>query len=127
MQGFRRVLAGLAIAATLATGAACAPMGDIVGADHDESTHDVHSSQVPENVAPYCQYDPEIPGHITVAGPAGGKITVDTVPAGTLVKIEGDYASEVLPDAGGFGGILYNVPGPVVFQLAVDGIECETT
>ena len=119
----RRVLAGLAILATLAAGSACSPMGDIVGADHSETSHDV--SQVPENVTPYCLVDRDNPAHLTVAGPPDGWITVDGESAGQLAMIGGDMAEEVSPDAGPYGGILYNVPGGQV--VAVDGIACETT
>lgn len=72
--------------------------------------------------APYCTVDRHLPEHLTVAGPAGGTITVDGQRQGVLVLVEGDYADEVGPDAGPFDGILYNVPGPGMVE--VDGKEC---
>jgi hypothetical protein len=72
--------------------------------------------------APYCTVDRHLPEHLTVAGPAGGTITVDGQRQGVLVLVEGDYAEEVGPDAEPYDGILYNVPGPGT--VAVDGKEC---
>lgn len=113
-----RTLTGLALLATLG----CSPMGDVVGADHDERSHDLRQ---PETSAPYCMVDADLPAHQTVAGPAGGWITVDgrDYKALTLVTAD-DYGSEVAPDAGPFDGILYNVPAGTV---AVDGHGCDLT
>ena len=115
MRALRRLsLATAGIAASIAL-VGCSPLqGDIyiVGAD------------APEPGTPYCMVDREIPGHLTVAGPAGGWITVDGDGYKALTRIAGDYADEVQPDAGPFDGILYNVPGD---QIAVDGHLCETT
>lgn len=75
--------------------------------------------------APYCMVDRELPRFVTVAGPAGGWVTVDGRSHKALTRVTGDYGAEVAPDAGLYDGILYNVPGPGL--VAVDGHECEPT
>lgn len=106
----RRMLAGVAIVATLA------------GCGTAQATE----SQGPENVAPYCMVDREVPQYLTVAGPAGGEVSVDGVWRTDLEKVTpDDYGSEVAPDAAPFDGIAYNVPGPG--EVDVDGHVCETT
>lgn len=110
-RNLRRAIPAVAIVATVAvTGCAGQSQGP----------------EIPENPpAPYCMVDREIPDHLTVAGPAGGWITVDGEPYKALTLVTGDYADEVAPDAAPYNGILYNVPGGDV--VSVDGWKCETT
>ena len=74
-------------------------------------------------VAPYCMFDAEVPSHVTVAGPAGGTITVNGKRVGELALVEA-IDSDVAVEAGPFDGIQYNIPGGTI---AVDGKVCETT
>lgn len=114
MKAFRRLSLTAAITITAIAATACAPMGDIVGAD------------APEPGAPYCMVDRDDSAHLTVAGPAGGWITIDAEGYKALTRVTADdYGSEVAPDAEPFDGILYNVPGGDL--IAVDGEVCETT
>lgn len=109
---------GLALAAAVVVG---------VGLGHALMPHETVVVRLPNPVTevepgkPYCMFDAEVPTHLTVAGPAGGSITVDGRARGVLVLVDEDVADEAQP----FDGIRFNVKGPGV--VAVDGNECEST
>lgn len=102
------------------------PTEDSPGPCHWDAQTQGNGKGTSFDAPPYCMVDSEVSAFLTVAGPAGGWVTVNGKDHKALTLVtDDDYGDEVRPDAGPFTGLLYNVPGPGVVE--VDGIVCETT